>query len=250
MTRLDTQTNTPEAGMPQKNPRVSIVLVRPRYPENIGSAARAMMNMGFSDLILVNPEDPDQERMRKTATHQAARIIDNLKIRDNLAETLAPFTYVAATTTRKGKKRFGVITPQSFVKRTQELGKDDRIAILFGSEDKGLTNEELTFADALVTIPTVDFSSINLAQSVMILCYELSRRPAPASAPLRRANKKELSKVYDDLQELLMAIDLHNPENPDHWLARFRNLLSRAGLRAGDAALVRDFIRKANQKLK
>ena len=223
MTGLDQE--TPEINNPTKRSNITIILVRPRYPENIGSAARAMMNMGFADLVLVNPEDPDQERMRKTATHQAA------------------------TTTRKGKKRFGVISPQAFVNRTQKLGEEDKIAILFGSEDKGLTNDELKFADCLVTIPTVDFSSINLAQSVMILCYELSRRPATTSSTLRQANKKELAKVYDELENLLVAIDLHNPENPDHWPARFRNLLSRAGLRAGDAALVRDFVRKAMQKL-
>ena len=247
MTGLDQE--TPEINNPTKRSNITIILVRPRYPENIGSAARAMMNMGFSDLVLVNPEDPDQERMRKTATHQAATIIDHLTISHSLEETLEPFTFVAATTTRKGKKRFGVISPQAFVNRTQELGEEDKIAILFGSEDKGLTNDELKFADCLVTIPTVDFSSINLAQSVMILCYELSRRPATTSTSLRQANKKELAKVYDELENLLVAIDLHNPENPDHWPARFRNLLSRAGLRAGDAALVRDFVRKAMQKL-
>lgn len=247
MTGLDQE--TPEINNPTKRSNITIILVRPRYPENIGSAARAMMNMGFSDLVLVNPEDPDQERMRKTATHQAATIIDTLTVSHSLEETLEPFTFVAATTTRKGKKRFGVISPQAFVNRTQKLGEEDKIAILFGSEDKGLTNDELKFADCLVTIPTVDFSSINLAQSVMILCYELSRRPATTSSTLRQANKKELAKVYDELENLLVAVDLHNPENPDHWPARFRNLLSRAGLRAGDAALVRDFVRKAMQKL-
>lgn len=231
--------------------QISIILVRPRYPENIGSAARAMMNMGFSELILINPLEPDQERMRKTATHHAARIIDTLTIHDNLEAVLKPFTFVAATTTRKGKKRHGLISPRGLVERVGTLSDDDKVAVLFGSEDKGLTNEELRFADALVTIPTVDFTSINLAQSVMLLCYELSRRPPVGEkSPLRLANKKEIAKVYEGIETLLRAIDLHNPENPDHWPARFRNLLSRAGLRAGDTALVLDFIGKTMKKLK
>ncbi|VFQ45225.1 RNA methyltransferase [Desulfoluna butyratoxydans] len=230
---------------------IAIVLVRPRYPENIGSAARAMMNMGFSELILVNPLEPDQERMRKTATHHAAGIIDTLTVHDNLDDALKPFTFVAATTTRKGKKRQGLITPQSLVERVGALSPDDKVAILFGSEDKGLTNDELRLADALVSIPTMDFSSINLAQSVMILCYELSRRqPTGEKSALRLANKQEVGKVHEAIEELLMAIELHNPENPDHWPARFRNLLSRAGLRAGDTALVLDFIGKTLKKLR
>ncbi|SCY12207.1 RNA methyltransferase [Desulfoluna spongiiphila] len=235
---------------PIQTQQIAIILVRPRYPENIGSAARAMMNMGFSELILVNPLEPDQERMRKTATHHAAGIIDTLTIHDSLEEVLKPFTFVAATTTRKGKKRHGLITPQSFVERVGTLSTDDKVAILFGSEDKGLTNDELRFADALVSIPTMDFSSINLAQSVMILCYELSRKPpAGEKNPLRLANKQEIGKVHEAIENLLHAIDLHNPENPDHWAARFRNLLSRAGLRAGDTSLVLDFIGKTLKKI-
>jgi len=230
--------------------QITIILVRPRYPENIGSAARAMMNMGFSELILINPLEPDQERMRKIATHHAARIIDTLTIHDSLEEVLRPFTFVAATTTRKGKKRHSLITPQSLVERVGTLSSDDKVAILFGSEDKGLTNEELRFADALVSIPTMDFSSINLAQSVMILCYELSRKPPSGEKnPFRLANKQEIGKVHEAIEDLLCAIDLHNPENPDHWPARFRNLLARAGLRAGDTALVLDFIGKTLKKL-
>jgi tRNA/rRNA methyltransferase len=230
--------------------QMAIILVRPRYPENIGSAARAMMNMGFSELILINPDDPDQERMRKTATHHAAGIIDTLTIQDSLDEVLKPFTFVAATTTRKGKKRHGLITPHALVERVAALSPDDKVAILFGSEDKGLTNEELHFADALVTIPTLDFSSINLAQAVMLVCYELSRTPPSEKAnPLRLANKKEIAKVHEAVESLLCTIDLHNPENPDHWPARFRNLLSRAGLRAGDTSLVLDFIGKTMKRL-
>ena len=113
--------------------QMAIILVRPRYPENIGSAARAMMNMGFSELILINPDDPDQERMRKTATHHAAGIIDTLTIQDSLDEVLKPFTFVAATTTRKGKKRHGLITPHALVERVAALSPDDKVAILFGS---------------------------------------------------------------------------------------------------------------------
>ncbi|WP_300666727.1 RNA methyltransferase [Desulfoluna sp.] len=231
--------------------QISIILVRPRYPENIGSAARAMMNMGFSELILVNPLEPDQERMRKTATHHAAGIIDTLTIHDSLEEVLKPYTFVAATTTRKGKKRQGLISPHGLVERVGTLSPEDKVAILFGSEDKGLTNEELRFADALVTISTLDFSSINLAQAVMILCYELSRTPPSENKnALRLANKKEIGKMFDAVEALLCAIDLHNPENPDHWPARFRKLLTRAGLRAGDTALVLDFIGKTIKKLK
>lgn len=239
-------TNSP---IPTK--KIAIILVRPRYPENIGSAARAMKNMGFSELILINPEEPDQERMRKTATHHAASIIDTLTIHDSLEEVLKPYTFVAATTTRKGKKRHGLITPLTLVERVSALSTDDKVAILFGSEDKGLTNEELRFADALVNVPTMDFSSINLAQAVMLLCYELSRTPpSEKKNPLRRANKQEIGKAYEAVEDLLHAIDLHNPENPDHWPARFRNLLSRAGLRAGDTSLLLDFIGKTMKKLK
>jgi tRNA/rRNA methyltransferase len=124
----------------------------------------------------------------------------------------------------------------------------NRIALVFGPEDRGLTNVELRLCHDLVTIPTADFSSLNLAQAVMVMVYELHRaglKPKGKFAP-RLATRHELDGMYAQLTDLLTKIDYINPENPDYWMNRLRHFGTRMQLRAKEVSIIRGVCRQMN----
>lgn len=164
---------------------ITLVLHQPRFAENIGASARAAWNMGFSHIIVVNPEDTDWERMTKLSTHMARGLLENMKTFSSLAEALSPFQYIVGTTARLGGQRKEIIGPSQAACKINSLGPQNRIAVLFGPENRGLSNEELRFCHCTVHIPTVSASSLNLGQAVLILCYEILM--AHQETPVRRS---------------------------------------------------------------
>ncbi len=235
--------------MPPAAPdNVAVVLCRPRYPENIGAAARAMRNMGLHDLILVAPRDFETQRVYKMATHAAADVARQAVVFDDLAAALAPFQYVVGTTARFGSHRRTVGRPRAVARQVAAMSAENRVALVFGPEDSGLTNEDVRLCHTLVTIPTADFSSLNLAQAVMILCYELflaTQEEKPQHVP-RLATRHELDGMYAQLKDVLVRISYINPENPEYWLDRLRQFFSRVGLRAGDVSIIRGICRQVD----
>ncbi|MEN8233270.1 MAG: RNA methyltransferase, partial [Thermodesulfobacteriota bacterium] len=142
---------------------IAIVLMEPKYPENIGAAARCAMNMGISRLIIVRNEAPDQEKMLKMATHKAAHLIKQLERFNSLEDALAPFSHVVGTSAREGRKRRTENSPRYISESVLPLLENNQVALLFGPEHRGLTNDDLKYCQATVNIPTADFSSLNLA---------------------------------------------------------------------------------------
>ncbi len=225
---------------------VTIVLHRPRFPENIGAAVRAAANMGISRLTLVRPEDCDLTRILKMATLAAADLVENMEEYSNLSRALEPFNYVVGTTARTGGRRQELKTPRDLANTLRPICANNQVALLFGPEDRGLTNAELRHCHSLVKIPTVAFSSLNLAQAVMILCYELMmveyKRP-DIHVP-RLATRRELDGMYEHLKETFIKINFINPENPDYWMQNIRRYFSRVGLRARDVKIIRGICRQ------
>lgn len=217
---------------------VHIVLNRPRFPENIGSAVRAMRNMGLSKLIVVDPENYDTEKIMRLATHESAEMVERIKRYDDLESAVSTMNYVVGTTARLGGERQTIQKPSDLAQRLIAISDDNQIAIVFGPEDRGLTNEEIRLCHVLINIPTADFSSINLAQSVMIICYEIfsaSRKSKSSFAP-RLASRHELDGMYDQLKDILVRVDYILPENPDYWMNKLRHFFSRIPLRATESA--------------
>jgi tRNA/rRNA methyltransferase len=227
---------------------VAVVLHRPRFPENIGAAVRAMRNMGIGRLLVVSPADFDQERILRLATHGAAKTVEQIQCYDSLAEALAPFQYVAGTTARRGGQRDRLLSPEDLARELVPIGENNRIALVFGPEDRGLTNEELRLCHRLVTIPTGNFSSLNLAQAVMVVCYELFKATLPEKPEFvpRMASRHELDGMYDGLRDLLVRISYINPENPDYWLHRIRQYFTRLRLRAKEVSIIRGLCRQVD----
>jgi len=227
---------------------ITIVLQRPRYPENIGSAARAVSNMGIGQLWVVDPENYDLAQVNKLATHAAAAVVAGIRIFPDLKTALAEFNYVVGTTARLGGQRPVLNSPEVMAAKLAPLSRENRIAVVFGPEDRGLTNEDLRLCHQLVHIPTAEFSSINLAQSVMILSYELfkaSLKEVDAFAP-RLANRHELDGMYDQVKDILVRINYINPENPDYWMNKIRRFLNRLQLRAREVSIIRGICRQVD----
>jgi len=227
-------------------PKVAVVLYRPRLPENIGAVARAACNMGLRRLIAVQPQDLDFERMAMMATGPGVELLTRMEVHDDLPGALAPFQYVVGATARLGGVRRAFFSPREMAARLIALSASNDIALLFGPENFGLTNAELPLCHALVTIPTGDCSSLNLAQAVMVLAYELfvaAAEPRPRSEP-RLADTRELESMYAMLQESLLKINFISHQNPEHWMFNVRQLFQRHGLRAREAQVIKGICRQ------
>jgi tRNA/rRNA methyltransferase len=222
---------------------IAIVLTGTRYPENIGAAARAMLNMGLERLILVEPQNYDLARINKMATHAASVVVENLAVYDNLKKALAGFNYVVGTTARLGGQRKVVSSPAKLAQKLIPLADQNRIAILFGPEDRGLTNVDIRSCHILVNIPTAEFSSLNLAQAVMVVCYELFRFSLDKP---RLANQHELEAMYDQLKDVLMRVSFINPDNPDYFMNNLRHFFTRMQLRAKEVQIIRGMCRQVD----
>ena len=227
---------------------IAIVLIGTRYPENIGAAARAMLNMGLERLILVDPHNDDPVRVNRMATHAASVVVEKVEKYDNLKEALADFQYVVGTTARLGGQRKVVSSPAKLADKLIPLSEQNRIAILFGPEDRGLSNVDIRSCHTLVNIPTAEFSSLNLAQAVMVVCYELFRfsLDKPGEFAPRLANQHELDAMYAQLKEVLMRISFINPDNPDYFMNNLRHFFTRMQLRAKEVQIIRGLCRQVN----
>ena len=225
---------------------ISIILDETQLPENIGSVARAMANMGIMQLVLVKPKNCDLSRVRRTATGMSVDIVEQMEVYDDLRTALKPFQFIVGTTARLGNHRPAMADPRLLASELIPISKNNRVGILFGPEDCGLSNEQLRFCHKIVTIHTASFSSLNLSHAVMIICYELfmnSREPNTVSLP-RLANSFELEGMYDHLQKVLLKIGFINPQNPEHWMNNVRRFLSRVSLRAREVKIVRGICRQ------
>ena len=225
---------------------IAIVLVQPQIPENIGAVARAMHNMGLSRLVLVEPKSCDPCRVGKTATGSSIDLIENMAVHDDLREALAPFHYLVGTTARIGALRPTMSRPSELARNLVSISQNNLAGILFGPEDRGLSNDHLRHCHTNVTIPTASFSSLNLAQAVMIICYEilLATRDDLHQVPPRLANSFEVEGMYDHLKEVLLKIGFINPQNPEHWIGNIRRFLARVPLRAREVRIIRGVCRQ------
>jgi tRNA/rRNA methyltransferase len=225
---------------------VCIVLSRPRYPENIGAAARAMRNMGFEQLIVVDPQNCDLSRILKMATHAAIDVVEQMLVYEDLQTALEPLNYIVGTTARLGGQRQLVGTATRLAQKLAPISENNRVALLFGPEDRGLTNEDIRFCHELINIPTAEFSSLNLAQAVMIICYELRRYNQPKAKTFvpQFANRHELDGMYAQLKDILVRISYIQPENPEYFMNSIRQFGTRVKLRAKEVSIIRGICRQ------
>jgi TrmH family RNA methyltransferase len=210
--------------------RIRIVLVEPQHPGNVGAAARAMKTMGLSDLALVRPE----KFPHKDATDMAvgaADVLERAQVFSNLQAAIADCAYVVGSSARLRSLPHNTTTPRELAPRLAR-DIDGRIALLFGPERVGLSNEDLESCHELVSVPAdPEFRVLNLAAAVQILCYELrlAAEPGLPGAPERQpvdANEMEL--FFQHLERVLVHIRFLNPDHPRQLMRRLRRMYARA----------------------
>ena len=223
-----------------------VVLFRPKYPENVGSAARACLNMGVSRLVVVDPYNFDMEKALPLATAHAKHILKSARIVETLAEAVAGCTAVFGTTARTGGWRKGIMSPSTLAGVVDErLRTGGRVALVFGPEDKGLTNDETSVCSGLATIPTSrEGTSLNLAQAVVVMLYECFKKSleapfVPDGPPEERPTTvPEQEALFSNMQETLLAIDFLKDDNPDYWMLPVRRFFSKINLKRNEFNLL------------
>lgn len=229
---------------------LDIVMVGTRFPENIGMTARACANMGAGNIILVTPERWDRTKASPLATAKGQCILDTLTLAASMQEALAPYTLAIATTARTGGQRRELLSPEAMARETvQLLRQGERVALVMGAEDRGLTNEELLHCQRLTTIPTnPGASSLNVAQATLLLLYECFKAAQQAMTrsvdgqasasprmlelrPSRRIHIEEQDRLYRVIKETLLDIDFLHGDNPDYFLLPLRRFLGRSDIR-------------------
>jgi tRNA/rRNA methyltransferase len=213
----------------------AFVLVRPKSAGNLGSAARALKNMGFGDLRLVAPEaSPKDNNAHAMAVH-AKDVLAHAKICATLEDALQDCNLTVGTTCRGGPYREATRPLRESARELMEVSAANRVAIIFGPEDTGLTNQELKFCQKLITIPTsAEYASINLAQSVILCAYELRMalegEPQKSVEPAQLASANEINAALERMKEALLAIGFLPEENPEHIMFALRGIFGRTGL--------------------
>lgn len=230
-----------------KTKKISIVLYKPKYAGNVGSIARVAKNMGIGNIIIVGAADLDREEMERRSTHLAADMLNRIKYFDDIGEALADFQYIVGTTARLGKARGPFNAPRKIAESIVDISRKNKVALLFGPEDTGLTNNELRYCQAIVTIPSSrDFKSLNLSHAVMILCYEIytASLPVTEEIPPKWARSEEVEGMYGQVKTMLSEIGFLNPENPEYWMMHLRRFFARSGLLAREVKIIRGICRQ------
>ncbi|HDS9359269.1 TPA: tRNA/rRNA methyltransferase [Enterobacter chengduensis] len=198
---------------------LSIVLVAPARPENIGAAARAMKTMGFTDLRIVDSRAHLEPAARWVA-HGSGDILDNITTYATLAEALHDVSFTVATTARSRAKFHYYATPEELVPMLREKNAWlTKAALVFGREDSGLTNEELELADVLTGVPMVaDYPSLNLGQAVMVYCYQLASLMQIPQPPVTGPDENQLTALRARANNLLSQLGVADDQKMVDWL--------------------------------
>lgn len=227
---------------------VVVVLSHTSHPGNIGAAARAMKTMGFSRLVLVNPKcfpDPQAEAMASGASD----VLGNAQIVPSLAAALEGVTLALALTARRRDLTIAPLWARAGAEELAKIAGQAQVALVFGNETSGLSNEELAQCNRWATIPAnPDYSSLNLAAAVQLLCYEL-RLALCAVPPAPTFNSSRTPATRDEVEGLIVAIEeaaifsgFLDPEKPGRLMLRLRRMFSRTGLEKEEVNILRGLL--------
>ena len=221
----------------------AFVLVRPKSAGNIGSAARALKNMGFGDLRLVAPEASSKSNAAHSMAVHANDVLTQAKTFATLGEAVEDCHLTVGTTCRGGLYREAVRPLRETALELAETSSANRIAMIFGPEDTGLINRELKFCQQLITIPTsAEYASINLAQAVILCAYELrmalASEPRASSEPRQFASAADVDAAMERMKQALLAIGFLPEENPEHIMFALRGIFGRSGLTSRELEII------------
>jgi TrmH family RNA methyltransferase len=221
---------------------VAFVLVRPQRAANVGASCRALKNMGFFDLRLVASSVDRRDEATRNPAWRAWDVLDAAREYDTLPDALADCTAVVACSGRAGDTSW---TPRELADNVHGLAGAGRLAVVFGSEAAGLTNAELLLCPRHVRIPSApEQPSLNLAQAVLVVAYELSLAASPTPSGEAGAAVGDVETALAELRAGLLGIGYLHPQNPDAILGEIRSLLARAQPTPREVALLRGLARQ------
>ena len=233
--------------------RINIVMVKPSHSGNVGAAARAMKNMGLSKLTVVT-EEPFPDQVALTRAAGADDILKNTSVTNTLEEAVAQSHVIYATSARARNLPWPMCTPKEAVQRILKTPPVQQIAIVFGRERTGLTNEELSLAHYHIQIPTVsDFSSLNLSQAIQVMAYELFVGCSQFEVPLDCHDKEPLATglqvegFFEQLQLTLEQLAILDPKQPKMLMHRLRRLFARTQLEEKEINILRGLLTAVNR---
>ncbi|MDA3903682.1 MAG: RNA methyltransferase [Desulfuromusa sp.] len=221
-----------------------VVLVEPQGALNIGSVCRAMLNFGFTDLRMVNPQVDHLSHDARLMAVKAATVLENAHVFHSLEDALADCVLSFGTTRRFGRYREGLLHPEEAAGRLFPVVQEKPVALVFGREDKGLLTSELDLCQHFITIPTDEnLPSMNLAQAVSLCLYEVSKVRGQTARRTygceKLASSEYLESMYQHMRQSLLNIGYLDPQNPDHILRSFRRILGRSGLNDREVRILR-----------
>ncbi len=227
---------------------IRIVMVETTHPGNIGAAARAMKAMGYKNLYLVKPKIyPNAEATARAAG--ADDILTRAVVCESLEEALHGCVTVVASSARPRAISSPVFTPREYASKLHEMVKLGPVALVFGRESSGLSNEELEHCNVILQIPTnPDFSSLNVASAIQILCYEFINGPQCLETEktdkekVQLATSDEMKYFYDHLQQSMIDVGFLNLEQPRKLMQRLKSLFNRAHLDENEVSILRGFL--------
>lgn len=228
--------------------RIRVVLSCTSHPGNIGAAARAMKTMGLRDLWLVAPEAfPDEVATARASG--AADLLESARVVGTLQEALADTVFSAALTARRRELSLPRMQARDAARELVARSEDGIVALVFGNETSGMTNEEVGLCSLPVTIPTdPEFSSLNLGAAVQVLSYELrmaalgEAAAAPADVQAEPATHADFEGFMSHLERVVTASGFHDPANPKRLLPRMRRLFNRVRLEKEEVAILRGML--------
>lgn len=227
---------------------ICIILTHPDESRNIGSVCRAMANMGITDLRIVGKRKDYKDRQVRILAIHAAYIWENAQFFNSITEAASDCTIAAGTTRRRGKKRKEwLVTPEEFASQTAHSPAGMKVALVFGNERTGLTDEELAECTIGINIPShPDFPSLNLSHAVQVMCYVMYRELATsATQGYTPVTLERLGKTVDVIADDLQKIGFFKVTGRDEMEQFWQSVLSRAVLSEGEAAYLEKIFNKA-----
>lgn len=237
---------------------IRIVLVGTTHPGNIGGVARAMKNMCLSDLVLVSPEAEFPSGKARARASNALDILDKTRVVEELGEAIADCQLVAGASARLRAIPWPLVDARDCARRLVKHSAQGRVALVFGREHSGLTNEELERCNLLVHIPAnPDYSSLNIAAAVQVLSYEIhmamreqTGETLHVSNDYPMSTAEELEGLYQHFEQALETIGFFNPDNPRQLMRRLRRLFNRAQLDKMEMNILRGILAAAESPKK
>ena len=234
-----------------------IVLVGTTHPGNIGAAARAMKTMGLSQLYLVDPKIyPSAEATSRAAG--ADDVLATAVVTNSLAEALVNTQTIYATTARTRSLTWPVSTPREAAEAIMPMLNSQQVAIIFGRENSGLTNEEVGMANRIIHIPTnPEYSSLNLASAVQLLAYEVrvrmlldnSNNPDKQEDMIEFMTHEQMEQFYSQLEATMLKTEFLRADQPGKLIQRMRRLFGRAVLQEDEYNILRGFLKSVQEKI-